>query len=798
MWIHALRCSASIVLGVWTAALSSAAVADSATPASNPTPTWAYAAKTGIGTSYEAYENGTYRDGGRTGAISKVWFSLAGGVLTETMYGLIHHAQIRQLQFAVRVGDDLVLESEGLQSQTTYLHQDDRSRPLSPAYRVVNRDPRGRFIIEKHFFTDPDRHALFMRVVFHADAEPITPYLILEPHVANTGVNDAAQASLTALSAHEGKTYLSLQSSQPFVKASAGLLGHSDGFTDLRADGSMDWAHPSTGSQRGAVVLTAQLAEMRNAEVVYDFAIGFGNSRATAQNAAKESLTTGYEEVLARYNGEGARLGWEDYIASLKDLPQLAAMATDGGRLAYSSALMLKVQEDKTYAGALIASLSTPWGETVAAEKSTTGYKAVWPRDFYQCAMALAALGDRETPLAAFRYLPTVQVSAKTAGNRGAGGWFLQKAHVDGTPEWIAVQLDQTAMPIMLGWKLWRLQILSASELARFYPTMLKPAADFLVSGGQLSIGWNKETIRPPFTQQERWEEQPGHSPSTTAAVITGLVVAADMAEANGDAQSAQRYRATADEYSAKLESRTFTTEGAFNSGRGDGRYYVRSNRNEDPEDRNIMEERNGRPGVAEDQMVDAGFLELVRYGVRRPNDPHVLASLPELDDESREHLLRVRYTFTFENEPGVFQGWRRYGNDGYGENAATGGNYPPEGPMSPDQRGRVWPFLTGERGHYEIALAVAQGALNDSAVNRIRHHYVRALELFANEGLMLPEQVWDGVGKPSPHAYRMGEGTNSATPLAWAHAEYVKLLRSLQEREVWDSFAPVRQRYGK
>ena len=52
---------------------------------------------------------------------------------------------------------------------------------------------------------------------------------------------------------------------------------------------------------------------------------------------------------------------------------------------------MLKVQEDRTHAGALIASLSNPWGDTVDASKSSTGYKAVWPRDFYQVAMALAA-----------------------------------------------------------------------------------------------------------------------------------------------------------------------------------------------------------------------------------------------------------------------------------------------------------------------------------------------------------------------------------------------------------------------
>ena len=151
--------------------------------------------------------------------------------------------------------------------------------------------------------------------------------------------------------------------------------------------------------------------------------------------------------------------------------------------------MMLKVQEDRTHAGALIASLSNPWGDSVDATKSSTGYKAVWPRDFYQCAMALAALCDRETPLAAFRYLPTVQVGPKTPGNKGDGGWFLQKSHVDGTPEWVGVQLDQTAMPIMLGWKLWKLGWLPEAELKAYYGRMLKPAADFLVKGGKVDLG---------------------------------------------------------------------------------------------------------------------------------------------------------------------------------------------------------------------------------------------------------------------------------------------------------------------
>ena len=81
-------------------ALASAASAQSGVAPGAPgaPPVWSSAAKTGAGTSYEAYVDGQYRDGGPTGAVSKVWYSIADGVLTETMYGLIHEAQIKALR----------------------------------------------------------------------------------------------------------------------------------------------------------------------------------------------------------------------------------------------------------------------------------------------------------------------------------------------------------------------------------------------------------------------------------------------------------------------------------------------------------------------------------------------------------------------------------------------------------------------------------------------------------------------------------------------------------------------------
>ncbi|MGZ3306872.1 MAG: glycoside hydrolase family 15 protein, partial [Asticcacaulis sp.] len=467
----------------------------------------------------------------------------------------------------------------------------------------------------------------------------------------------------------------------------------------------------------------------------------------------------------------------------------------DNGRLLYASALTLKVQEDRTSAGAMIASLSNPWGDTGKSDAPATGYKAVWPRDFYQVSMALAAVGDRQTPVAAFRYLPTVQVTGRTPGNHGVTGWFQQKSHVDGTAEWVGVQLDQTAMPILLGARLEQLGFISRDELLTSYRTMLKPAAAFLSHGGKVGLDWNGAVITPPYSQQERWEEQEGYSPSTTAAVIAGLEAAAGMASEAGDTEGAADFARHAEDYSQKLEPRLLTTTGKVMSEDKPATYYLRISRTEDANNPGVQDERNGHPGLRSDLMIDAGFLELVRYGVRRADDANIEKSLQVIDDQGLPENLRVRYDFHFPGVAEAIPGFRRYGNDGYGERT-TGGNY---GPMTPDQRGRVWPIFTGERGHYELALAAEKpGGVSDADIAAIRATYVRGMELFANEGLMLPEQVFDGIGSNQPHGYVVGQGTDSATPLAWSHAEYIKLLRSLRDRQVWDRNPATFDRFAR
>jgi len=753
-------------------------------------PFWAYSGKTGIGTSYEAYQDGHYDDDSATGTVSKVWFSLAKGMITETMFGLIHQAQIRDMQFIVSGEDFVVREADGLKNTVEYLDVDEQGRPLSLAYRVTSEDKQGRFRIIKDIFTDPDAQSLMVRVRFESEQPGLTAHVQVNPYINNDGVDDRAKVTENGLLAYSGEHFLTLQSAQPLQQRSVGFMGESDRYSQLKARGEVT-AYQTTGDSTGNVSMSATLGEI-NESAEFDLVLSYGNTEHVAMEQSQKTLQRGYEAVLAHYNGAGDAVGWRDYLQGLA-LEEMYAATTDGGKLLNTSALVLKAQEDKTYAGALIASLSNPWGDTVSAEQGKTGYKAVWVRDFYQVAMAFLAMGDTQTAKAAFNYLPKVQVSENTPGNQGDTGWFLQKTHVDGELEWVAVQLDQTSMPIMLAWKLYQDDVLTKDELVQWYDSMLKPAADFLVEGGLAKILWNDTQITPPYTQQERWEEQAGYSPSTTAAVVAGLISASEIAKLSGDDDNAERYLETAKQYEQDIEALMFTTAGTLTGDAADGEYFVRIAQDKNVNADTKLGANNGRPGMDKKLILDGGFLELVRYGVRPADSSSVIASLPEYDDESLPHPLRVKYTFT--NEQGqTFPGWRRYGNDGYGEDQNLGTNYAEGGQQTEGQRGRVWPFFTGERGHYEIAAAkLRDGELTDSQFERIKNTYVLGMESFANQGMMLPEQAWDGVGA-NPFEYDMGEGTNSATPLAWTHAEYIKLLRSLTNESVWDNYPIVEQ----
>jgi glucoamylase len=459
-------------------------------------------------------------------------------------------------------------------------------------------------------------------------------------------------------------------------------------------------------------------------------AIGFGATGAEASATAAASLRRGFGNALDRF----AR-GWREYLGSLEDPPASVA----GMRRLYEQSLMvLAASEDKRQRGASIAAPTMPWvwGTLTLEGKPTSGpYHLVWPRDFYHVATAQQAAGDTAAAARLLDYLWRVQ--------KPDGSWW-QNTRVDGTPHWTSQQLDETALPVVLAW--W---------LGRTGPTdwaHIRAAADYILREG-------------PDTEQERWENQSGWSPNTIATEIAALICAADVARANGDGDAAVRYEATADAWAAAVEGWTATTTGPYS----DAAYYLRVTKDGDPDDGSTYSLGDNFPRpVDEREIVDNSFLGLVLFGVKRWDDPTVLNSLRVGDAQLAADTPHGRI-------------WHRFSFDGYGETAADGGDWDIFPTAARQTLGRAWPLLAGERGEYELLAGRRAGAR------------LRTIAGTANDGLMLPEQVWDG--RP-PAGTPAGEGTRSATPLAWTHAQFVRLAWSIQRGEPIERPAIVACRY--
>ncbi len=697
-------------------------------------PRWQTARKVGVGTAYSAR--------------SRVWFTLSQGILTEVYYPRVDIANTRDLQLLVTNGRTFVHEEQRDLQHEVYCLDDG-----VPAYRLVNTDPAGRYRLIKHIVTDPDADALMMQVVFEAlrgRVEDYALYLLLNPQIKNQGWHNFARVlevdEQTVLLAWREDIALALVTSAPVVEASCGFVGFSDGWQDLHDNFQMDWTFDTADD--GNVALTAQIAlaeasrdRGQGSAVSSQFtvALGFGPTADQAVTTALTTLAKPYADVEAAY-----RAGWCAYLRSL-DLERLSAVSGDEGRLARTSAMVLATHEDKTYPGAHIASLSIPWGEQVTAVE-TGGYHLVWPRDLYHMATARLALGDMAAACRTLTYLADTQ--------RPDGAW-PQNFWVGGTPYWHGLQLDEVAFPVILAW---RLQEADALDDFDAWP-MVHRAALFIARNG-------------PVTPQERWEENAGYSPSTLAAEIAALVCAAEFAMAAGEEDLARYFLDVADYWATHIEDWTFTHCGELLPGHPEYYERIASLRPDDldqagTECRVFLPVRN-RPGelqVSQCCLVDPSFLDLVRYGLRAPDDFHVLKTLAVVNV-----LLR--------NETPCGPVWHRYNGDGYGERE-DGSPYDGTG------IGRAWPLLTGERAHFALA------ADRPDQAKRL----LEALECFANAGGLLPEQVWDTADVPERDLF-LGRGTGAATPLAWTHAEYVKLLRSLADGRVFDRVAPVYERY--
>jgi glucoamylase len=689
------------------------------------TPRWTSSLKDAVGTAYSAS--------------SRVWFTCSHGVLNEIYHPTIDRAQVRDMEFLVTDGETFFHEEKrDLLSTFEYIDAE------ALGVRYINRDPDGRYTLTKEIICDPHRPVVLMHVRLegHAELLPrLKVYALLAPHLDDGGANNTARAvdvaGHKALLAWNGPWSLAMGATGGFKRVSCGFAGTSDGWRDLKENFRMDWEFGSATNGNVAVMGEVNLQKTADGALEFTVAIGLGDGKHPALQGMATALTSPFARHRARFIEQWGRAANPEW---------LAARSGDGGKLMRTSHNVLLAHEDKTYSGAFVASASIPWGQ-VKGDDDLGGYHLVWTRDMVQTAGALLACGRVETARRALVYLACTQQP---------DGGFAQNFWIDGTPFWKGLQLDEVAYPLILAWRLWKADGLADMDIFPF----VERAAGFLVH-------------HSPITNQERWEENAGYSPSTLTVVIAGLICAAEMARSRDAMELAVFLEEFADWIEEHLELWTVTNDGVLHP--DIKRHYMRIRPPECGEvyahegcGRETIHIANRPPGTRTEfearEIIDAGFLELVRYGVRPADDPLIVDSLKVVDAVLKRELPQG-------------PAWLRYNWDGYGETADGE-------PFQGWGQGRPWPLLTGERAHYELAAGNGYEAL------------IRTYEAFATSGQMMPEQVWDQPDRPDL-GLKLGKPTGSACPLVWAHAEYLKLLRSALDGKVFDRVDPVYERYS-
>ncbi len=683
-------------------------------------PRWTSSKKDAVGTAYAAS--------------TRIWFTASHGTLNEIYYPTIDHPQTRDMELLF-TDEETFFHEEKRDIAYDFNYIDDNAL----AIRVSGHDTSGRYKVTKEFITDPHHAVVLMNVKITGDEEILSRlkcYALLAPHLDGGGAGNSARsidiAGDRCVLAWKNEFSLALGADCGFTRSSCGFVGSSDGYSDLSEHLRMTWNFGQ--ALNGNIAMMGEIDVSRQRE--FTIAIALGRGHHSAISSMMQSLSVPYLKHRARFINE-----WHRALPPTA----LAQFSTDEGKLMRASHAVILAHEDKTYPGAFIASASIPWGAS-KSDDDLGGYHLVWTRDMVQSATALLACGRIEAARGALVYLACTQ---------HPDGGFAQNFWINGVPYWSGIQLDEVAFPIMLAWRLWKIEGLGNFDVVPFVTS----AAAFLVRYA-------------PITQQERWEENAGYSPSTLAAVISALICAADILRHHGSEEVGLFLEEFADWIEIRLERWTTTTRGTLHPDIPHHFIRVRPpavgesfhNDQIPPGMINIPNRGPGEQCAYEAcDIVDAGFLELVRYGIRRVDDPLIVDSLKVVD-----HVLKIDTPFG--------PCWRRYNHDGYGQRK-DGGPYMGWG------QGRAWPILTGERAHYELA------------AGRDINTHITAMEQFSSVGGMLPEQIWDREDLPSEEMY-FGRSAGSAQPLVWAHAEYLKLLRSVGDGKVFDRISVVHARY--
>ena len=703
---------------------------------------------------------------------SRVWYTVADGVLSDVYAPYIDQTNVETLQYIVTDGETFTdLQSRDM----TYTVAAD---PTGMVCTVTSTARSGRYRLTSTYLTDPARDsvAISTQLVSAPGTSGLKLYVRYDasiggnggggdPATQNGGADTAAvDAATTALVSGDAATTTdatnrdyaaplagALRSSHRFLQAQSGFVGTpSDGLTQLDARHRLD--RLTTTARAGNVVQTALIdtgPAAAGRPLQAQLALGFGRDASSAVATAGLTAAASFPRLRADYAA-----GWEAYDRGLR-LPSAADLASTGpdapaaAAQARLSANVLKASEDKTFPGAIVASLASPWGQAVSAGERPGGapgryfgsYREVFGRDLYEAFTGLLSVGDVATAQDATRFLLERQ--------QLPDGRLPRNSLLNGraAPDTGGDQLDQTSYAILMAW-----QSGLAGDTGLYDD--VRSAADFVVAHG-------------PSFGVERWEEQSGYSPSTIAAQIAGLVAGAAIADAQGDPASARTYRATADEFTRSVKDWTVTTNGPYST----DPYFIRLSKTGDPNAAIVYNLGNGGPDADQRAVIDQGFLELTRLGILPPSDPQVLATLPIVDS------VIGRLT---PSGPGVY----RYGTDapgsedGYGDDATTGRPWP----TTNTGTGHLWPVLSGERAEQQLA----RGDTGGAAV------LLRSMSAYASGVGLVPEQDWeDPPLPPSPYGtppevasigFAPGRPAGSAAPLTWAQAQQLRLAVTLAQ----------------
>jgi glucan 1,4-alpha-glucosidase len=712
---------------------------------------------------------------------SKIWFTVANGVLSDVYAPTVDATNVETMQYIVTDGSTFTdLQTRDM----TYTAKSDSTGMMCT---VTSTAKNHSYKLVTTYLTDPARDS----VVVHTRFEPATRaarndklFVRLDANAggnggggsanggADTAVTDTSTGSPVPVSfdtntvsqanrtAYAVPSYIALRASKSFSSVSSGFVGTpSDGLAQLDANHSLG---PVTDSATaGNVEQTAGIQLDNNRETT--LALGFGTTQAAAVKTAKATASSAVNGMERTYTK-----AWQKYDNQLNS-PHLASANLSSSQRHtaetdyYQSANVVKASEDKTYPGAIVAGLDAPWGQSIAANDPNNlfqpGYKEVFARDLYEAWTALYTDGDLATAKDTVRYL--------LLHSQQANGSQPRNSLLDGTKAADAFndQLDESAYPILMAWQ-------SGLGPDKTLWPHVKLAADFLASHG-------------PSFGVERWEEQTGYSPSTIAAEIAGLVAAASIANEHGDAASARVWLATADQYQRSIKTWGVTTTGPLSA----SPYFIRLSKTGDPNAAISYNVGNGGPTLDQRAVVDNGFLEYVRLGILPASDPVVANSLKVTDA-------------TIEKQTDSGPGWLRYNGDGYGDcQVGAGTSCTTEGAPwtnggANTGTGHPWPVLGAERAEQDLVTGNTTSAANELVtINK------------ENSGPgIVPEQVWDYPDvAPSPYGtdptlasigFTNGQADGSASPLTWGSASQVRLTADLGARTTVEQPSIVRNRY--